>query len=70
VLGYSQLYFAEDRWACTGGCGIMILIFNFTWKILPSVGNYYDYSTKANLFGVAGAANIFSNGYTWDLQGN
>ena len=64
VLGYSQLYFAEDRWRVLAAAGIMDINFQFYLENpSTSVGNYYDYSTKANLLVLQVQRNIFKRIY-------
>ena len=54
-IAYSKLYFAEDRWRITAAAGTMDINFQFYFEDpVTSVGNFSDYSTKANLCRAAG----------------
>jgi outer membrane protein assembly factor BamA len=50
ALTYSQLYFAQDRWRVLAAAGAMDINFQFYLASpISSAGNFYDYSTKANI---------------------
>jgi hypothetical protein len=64
VLGYSRLYFAEDIWRITAAAGTMDINFQFYLEDpAGSAGNFYDYSTKANLAVLQVQRNIFNRIY-------
>jgi len=64
VLGYSRFYFAEDRWRMTAAVGTLDINFQFFLEDpAASTGNFYDYSTKANLFVLQLQRNIFNRIY-------
>jgi outer membrane protein assembly factor BamA len=64
VMGYSRLYFAEDRWRVTAAAGAMDIHFQFYFEDpAASGGNFYDYSTKANLLVLQVQRNIFNRVY-------
>src|SRR6478735_9565083 len=64
AMGFSKLYFAEDRWRITAAVGTMDINFQFYLEDpAASTGNFYDYSTKANLFVLQVQRNIFKRLY-------
>ena len=63
-LTYSQLFFAQDRWRVLAAAGTVDINFQFYAESpASSVGNFYDYSTKANLVMVQAQRNIFKRIY-------
>ena len=63
-IAYSKLYFAEDRWRITAAAGTMDVNFQFYFEDpVASVGNFYDYSTKANFAVLQVQRNIFRRIY-------
>jgi hemolysin activation/secretion protein len=68
LLTYSQLYFAEDRWRVQAAIGTMDINFQFYYENpMTSVGNFYDYSTKANIISLQVQRNIFKRVYLGPL---
>ncbi|TMI62550.1 MAG: hypothetical protein E6H07_14120 [Bacteroidetes bacterium] len=64
VLGFSKLYFAKDRWRVTAAAGTMDINFQFYLEEpAASTGNFYDYSSKANLLVLQVQRNIFKRLY-------
>src|SRR6478736_3598679 len=64
LLAYSQLYFAEDRWRVLAAAGSLDINFQFYFDSpASSAGNFYDYSTKANLAMVQVQRNLFKRIY-------
>jgi hemolysin activation/secretion protein len=64
ILGYTRLYFAEDRWRITAAAGTMDINFQFYLEDpTASTGNFYDYTTKANLVVLQLQRNIFNRIY-------
>lgn len=64
VLGYSRLFFAEDRWRITAAAGALDINFQFFLEDPAlSAGNFYDYSTKANLAVLQLQRNLFKRIY-------
>jgi outer membrane protein assembly factor BamA len=63
-LIYSQLFFAEDRWRVLAAAGTMDINFQFYLENpASSVGDFYDYSTKANFVMMQVQRNIFKRIY-------
>jgi outer membrane protein assembly factor BamA len=61
---YSQLFFAEDRWRIRLAAGSLDINFQFYLEDPgTSVGNFSDYSTKANLIVLQVQRNIFNRIY-------
>src|SRR6478735_73923 len=64
AMGFSKLYFAEDRWRITAAVGTMDINFQYYLEDpAASTGNFYDYSTKANLLVLQLQRNIFKRVY-------
>jgi outer membrane protein assembly factor BamA len=64
AIGFSKLYFAKDRWRVTAAVGTMDINFQFYLEEpAASTGNFYDYSTKANLLVLQVQRNIFKRIY-------
>jgi outer membrane protein assembly factor BamA len=64
VFGFSRFYFARDRWRVTAAVGTMDINFQFYVEDpAVSTGNFYDYSTKANLVVLQVQRNIFKRLY-------
>jgi outer membrane protein assembly factor BamA len=64
ALAYSQLYFAQDKWRIVAAAGVVDINFQFYLEDpVSSVGNYYDYSTKATMALVQLQRNIFKRIY-------
>jgi outer membrane protein assembly factor BamA len=63
-LGYSQLFFSQDRWRVLAAVGTVDINFQFYLSNPASTtGNFYDYSTKANLVVAQLQRNIFRRIY-------
>jgi len=63
-LVYSQLFFAEDRWRALAAAGTMDINFQFYLENpASSVGDFYDYSSKANFVMLQLQRNIFKRIY-------
>jgi outer membrane protein assembly factor BamA len=64
VLGFSRFYFAEDRWRIAAAAGAMDINFQVYLED-PALagGNFYDYSTKANLLVLQLQRNIYKRIY-------
>ena len=64
AMGFSRFYFKRDRWRVTAAAGTMDINFQFYLEDpTASTGNFYDYSTKANLFVLQVQRNIFKRIY-------
>ena len=64
LFGYSQLFFAEDRWRILAAAGTMDINFQFYQENpVTAVGNFYDYSTKANVLFLQVQRNVFKRIY-------
>lgn len=64
LLTYSQLFFAQDRWRVLAAVGTMDINFQFYLESpSTSVGNFYDYSTKANVAMLQVQRNVFKRIY-------
>jgi outer membrane protein assembly factor BamA len=64
LLGFSRLYFAEDRWRISAAAGVMDINFQFFLEDPTlSGGNFYDYSTKANLVVLQLQRNLYKRIY-------
>jgi len=64
LFGYSQLFFKEDRWRILAAVGTMDINFQFYQENpVTAVGNFYDYSTKANVLFLQVQRNIFKRIY-------
>lgn len=64
ALAFSRLYFARDRWRIAAAAGTMDINFQFFLEDpVVSTGNFYDYSTKANLLVLQLQRNIFNRIY-------
>jgi outer membrane protein assembly factor BamA len=64
AMGFSRLYFNQDRWRVTAAAGTMDINFQFYLEDpTASTGNFYDYATKANLFVLQVQRNIFKRIY-------
>jgi len=64
VLGFTKLYFTRDRWRVTAAAGTMDINFQFYLEEpVASMGKFYDYSSKANLFVLQVQRNIFRRIY-------
>lgn len=64
VFGFSRFYFAEDRWRVTAAIGAMDINFQFYLEDpTASTGNFYDYTTKANMVVLQVQRNIFKRVY-------
>src|SRR5436190_9083386 len=64
LLGYSQLFIAEDRWRVLAAVGTIDINFQFyLGNPAASTGNFYDYSTKANLAMIQVQRNVFKRIY-------
>jgi outer membrane protein assembly factor BamA len=63
-LAYSQLFFKEDRWRILAAAGTLDINFQvYLENPVSSVGNFYDYSTKAKLIVLQLQRNIFNRIY-------
>lgn len=63
-LTYSQLFFDEDRWRILAAAGTVDINFQFFLdNPASSTGNFYDYSTRANLVMMQLQRNIFKRIY-------
>ena len=63
-MAYSRFYFAEDRWRISAAAGIADVNFQFYLEDGgSSVGNFYNYSTKANFAVLQVQRNIFKRIY-------
>jgi outer membrane protein assembly factor BamA len=63
-MAYSKLYFAEDRWRITAAAGTLNVNFQFYYEDpVASIGNFYDYTTKANFAVLQVQRNIFKRIY-------
>ena len=64
AMGFSRFYFKRDLWRVTAAAGTMDINFQFYLEDpTASTGNFYDYSTKANLFVLQVQRNIFKRLY-------
>ena len=64
AMGFSRFYFKRDRWRVTAAAGTMDINFQFYLEDpTASTGNFYDYSTKANLLVLQVQRNIFRRIY-------
>src|SRR6187401_171536 len=64
IMGFSRLYFKRDLWRVTAAVGTMDINFQFYLEDpTASTGNFYDYSTKANLLVLQVQRNIFRRIY-------
>ena len=64
LAGFSRFYFKEDRWRITAAAGMADINFQFYIEDpVTSVGNYYDYSTKANFAVLQVQRNLFKRIY-------
>ncbi len=64
VFLYSQLFFDEDRWRIRMAAGSLDINFQFYLEDpVTSVGNFSDYSTKANVVALQLQRNIFKRVY-------
>jgi outer membrane protein assembly factor BamA len=64
VFGTARLYFARDRWRVTAAVGTMDINSQFYIEDeAVSTGNFYDYSTKANLLVLQVQRNLFKRIY-------
>jgi len=64
AMGFTKLYFAQDRWRVTAAVGTMDINFQYFMEDpAASTGNFYDYSTKANLLVLQVQRNIFKRIY-------
>src|SRR6187401_2211306 len=64
AMGFSRFYFKSDRWRVTAAAGTMDINFQFYLEDpTASTGNFYDYSTKANLVVLQVQRNIFRRLY-------
>jgi outer membrane protein assembly factor BamA len=64
AFGFSRFYFDKDLWRVTAAAGIMDINFQFYLEDpTASTGNFYDYSTKANLLVLQVQRNIFHRIY-------
>jgi len=64
LLVYSQLFFADDRWRVLAAAGTMDINFQFYLENpASSVGDFYDYSSKANFVMLQVQRNIFKRIY-------
>ena len=63
-MTYSQLFFAEDKWRILAAAGTVDINFQFyVDNPTSSTGNFYDYSTKANLVMLQAQRNAFRRIY-------
>jgi outer membrane protein assembly factor BamA len=64
AFGFSRFYFARDKWRVNAAVGTMDINFQFYLEdATASTGNFYDYSTKANLLVLQVQRNIFKRLY-------
>jgi outer membrane protein assembly factor BamA len=64
ALGFTKLYFAQDRWRVTAAAGVMDINFQFFLEDpAASTGNFYDYTTKAKLLVFQVQRNVFKRIY-------
>jgi len=64
VMGFSRFYFNRDLWRVSAAVGTMDINFQYYLEDpTASTGNFYDYSTKANLAVLQVQRNIFSRLY-------
>src|SRR5436190_5550832 len=64
AMGFSRFYFNRDLWRVTAAAGTMDINFQFYLEDpTASTGNFYDYSTKANLLVLQVQRNIFKRLY-------
>jgi outer membrane protein assembly factor BamA len=64
AMGFSRFYFAKDKWRVTAAVGTMDINFQFYLEDpAVSTGNFYDYSSKANLFVLQVQRNLFKRLY-------
>ncbi|HMG90305.1 MAG TPA: BamA/TamA family outer membrane protein [Chryseolinea sp.] len=64
LLIFSRLYLAEDRWRIVAAAGALDINFQFYLEDPAlSAGNFYDYSTKANMIVLQAQRKIFRHLY-------
>ncbi len=64
LFGYSRLYFDKDRWRIVAAAGTLDIAFQFFLEDPGSAaGNFYDYSTQANLIVLQVQRHIFKRIY-------
>ena len=64
LFAFTQLYFAQDRWRIRAAAGNVNVNFQFYYEDpVVAVGDFVDYTTKANLAGIQVQRNIFRRVY-------
>jgi len=64
AFAFSRFYIAQDRWRVSAAAGTMDINFQFYLEDpAASTGNFYDYTTKANLLVLQVQRNIFNRIY-------
>ncbi|MEO6168348.1 MAG: BamA/TamA family outer membrane protein [Chitinophagales bacterium] len=64
LFGFSQLYLAKDKWRIRAAAGTLDINFQFYYDVpVIAVGDFVDYTTKANVLAFQLQRNIFRRVY-------